>query len=1211
MHFKHKGYFGVVLIYTITTIALPLVSRCEPTASSFQSNSPPDDSKGHLTTESSSSHSSGPDVGERLDLGSRRAEDLLNSDDLHSRKEKPSSSPEEKPEKRLRPKMASSSGPTGVSDRHNPRQAEDEPVYSYGDCREGKIKHVVYGKFVIAGQLEPNVPTLDYQSESSASVRSLGSQTRLRGHRVSSTVESWQRLLPVVECEEDGMTLTVRRRRAAQLLLDRATESSVPLSQLPPQCGYTLQTTWRDLRLMVPYYACHVIQKDGSYVLPLLWRGTPVKMSCPVSQISPHTVGLSSLCCSSHGMTVKVHESTPLEKQRVNVRGDWTPLALLAEQCGYTLAKQDADTVIAAPFITCGITEKDGEYILPLQIGKEIFTLACPMSSPEELSVNTQPLVNSPAHLTRGAEEPMLGAQEPFPWAPPFYLAPPYYPHPTYHHNYASPKVHASYDSPTPASLTPEPTSSSQLHPPVDFQPDYQPYYVYQMPFWEPYDSPPSLVEEMEDLRRENPERRKNQETPFLAFSEKHSVTPTGFPAQLEVPHFQPLRHDFNPYYHYYHHPKIPLSGKPQNPDSGLDVSHEISSAHLRKHEFSALAPNVEQSKSIRKVTSDQFPPPVSETTFYPYAQPENAKLVDKTLETHAPHLLNPYLYYYYFPHISRVEAERLVPSHPDMPGETNLSNSSPLPPSQILPVNEHNMNAYIKAHKNFEKYSTEQIKHPNLSAKVHLEHKDASRSASVSPAVLPPVSQGPHHRLEPQQRPPHTQSFINQLNPYQYYYHPYYHYSQMYYRPGNQVSPASPHLLQAPSAPAQHLTPPAQSVYGFHNWMHSPFYYLYYPSKVPEGNELHPTGSINSENKSAKSQLPSDFDYGMMAGYFNIPPPLHNPFHSLYSHYITQQHHNEQSEKPDEDAKENLDKVRDYLEAHTYTPSASPCGLGSVSDTDCSNSLGCCSNTVKGCTVGQYCVFAVPDSVVQPTVAPPAHSPEDINASCTLQRLTPDLDIYIVPLDGCGVNKHMLGETVVHLLEVRGLHPYQNGNSAHESSPLRFMVGCSSSADSPGEVKFHVMDEQPPLPLSQPTPAAVTVQLRIAEDESFTSYHPEAHLPLSLLQGRTVYVEVSLKDPSESTLVLLVHSCLAYTDAPYPSGILVYDGCSSLGVLQMLPTSDLQVRKIAIYSFLSLPPHMTKGGSLREDPEIHFLCLTELCSDDCTLRCLEGPNTG
>lgn len=49
-----------------------------------------------------------------------------------------------------------------------------------------------------------------------------------------------------------------------------------------------------------------------------------------------------------------------------------------------------------------------------------------------------------------------------------------------------------------------------------------------------------------------------------------------------------------------------------------------------------------------------------------------------------------------------------------------------------------------------------------------------------------------------------------------------------------------------------------------------------------------------------------------------------------------------------------------------------------------------------------------VPDSVVEPTVAPPAHPSEVSNVSCTLQRLTSDLDVYIVPLDGCGVNKHV-----------------------------------------------------------------------------------------------------------------------------------------------------------------------------------------------------------
>lgn len=62
--------------------------------------------------------------------------------------------------------------------------------------------------------------------------------------------------------------------------------------------------------------------------------------------------------------------------------------------------------------------------------------------------------------------------------------------------------------------------------------------------------------------------------------------------------------------------------------------------------------------------------------------------------------------------------------------------------------------------------------------------------------------------------------------------------------------------------------------------------------------------------------------------------------------------------------------------------------------------------------------------------------------------------------------------------------------------------------------------------------------------DESFNSFHPDAHLPLSLIRGQPVYVEVSLLDPPEPGLVLLVHSCLAYAQATYISWMLVYDGC-------------------------------------------------------------------
>lgn len=42
----------------------------------------------------------------------------------------------------------------------------------------------------------------------------------------------------------------------------------------------------------------------------------------------------------------------------IAVRGEWTPVVMLAEQCDYTIDNQDAHIVISAPYITCGITIK-------------------------------------------------------------------------------------------------------------------------------------------------------------------------------------------------------------------------------------------------------------------------------------------------------------------------------------------------------------------------------------------------------------------------------------------------------------------------------------------------------------------------------------------------------------------------------------------------------------------------------------------------------------------------------------------------------------------------------------------------------------------------------------------------------------------------------------------------------------------------------------
>ncbi|XP_068193933.1 zona pellucida sperm-binding protein 1-like [Antennarius striatus] len=229
-----------------------------------------------------------------------------------------------------------------------------------------------------------------------------------------------------------------------------------------------------------------------------------------------------------------------------------------------------------------------------------------------------------------------------------------------------------------------------------------------------------------------------------------------------------------------------------------------------------------------------------------------------------------------------------------------------------------------------------------------------------------------------------------------------------------------------------------------------------------------------------------------------------------------------------------------------------------------------------------------------------------------------------------------MFCQTVAHVLGVYGIQPIQQDGSAERKSSsvrsptlrwdlcipttfqcehqlpalsYRLMVECGFPPGSPDHVWLHVMD-QTSLPVVQSTPA--TVQLKIATDESFTNFHPEAHLPLSLIRGRAVYAEVSLSNPPQPDLKLLVHSCLAYIPAPFNSWVTVYDGCSTQGDSQLLlsPHTD-HIRRIIISSFLLLPSESPayvadEGNWNLDDREVFFMCLTDVCSaaDGCAVGC-------
>ncbi|XP_047427011.1 uncharacterized protein LOC124997390 [Mugil cephalus] len=1068
MHLKQNGHsFGVLLIYTITTINLHPTGWCKPTALTFQT----------------------------VHGGEEEWRELPYSENLQ----------EATTGKQIGPTMSTMSS---SSLRNDTKQSDN---HINGNCREGNITRAVLGKFYTTGRLEANLPATGYQSDAAVSAQIQGS--RIGVEPVSTLEESWRKLQPVVACGDEGMSLTVRRRRAVQLLLDRENESSVPLSQLPPQCGYSVQASWRDLSLMAQYDACHITQEDDSYVLPLLWMGTPVMVSCPVSRITSQAVGPSSLCCSDYGIAVKINGLSDTDELRINVRDEWIPLSSLVRDCGYTVDEQDTDVVIQTPYDTCGIRVKDGKYTVPLQIGEEIFTLTCPVSHPGE-PATPQPPVDSfplPPPLIRAVTKAMQASQEPFRWAPPFYLAPLYYPHPTKHYSNTSPDLKDLYYPPTAPSLPPE--TPRPLHS-VDSQPDYQVCSSHHAPLKEAVNIHSSLSsrDEMDETSPLYPAQ--NQDSPVLDLSETQSVTPTNFPAQVEAPHIQPANYDFNPYYHYYHHPKIPLHDPSQDLDPGPQLSGEVSPTNSHDRDFLG-----------RLSAEDLGPVPVSDTTSRPNALPTNPKFVRNPSALHTTHPPQPYPHFYPTPHVALGKAKRLDPL-------ANLPNVQSLPHLLVL---EDNTNPYTQDPSpdiKTEEYS------PECSDDVKPEPGDDKRR-SAHPV---PVSDLP--------------SYPTSLdNPYHhYYYNPYYNYYLENYGPEGVLSADKrTHCTHArhPSNPTRPtIAPQTESVYYVQN---SPFHAYYYPHlyNQPEEpqhqQELQPRGRMDSFEPS-KSEFPSDSQYngvewvihGAEGGYASIPLKHHDPSHSLDSHYITQR--------------------------HAYDPFKQQGGVEAEEKP---------ANEMR-----------VPDSEST------ALSLEDSYVYCWLQRQTPKLDVYIILLDGCGLKKHKLGDKV-------RLSDEDSHQDVSSDKSVRLMVGCKEE------------ELQPPLPPIQSTPFIVSLRLRIATDESFTSYHPEAHLPLSLIQGRPVYVELSLLDPSDLNLVLLVHSCVAYTQPPHASWMPVYDGCPSQAGSQLLPsTNPHHIQRILIYNFLSLP---LEGYRLPGDPEIYFLCLTQVCSaadSECSVSCLTGPNS-
>ncbi|MED6276563.1 hypothetical protein CHARACLAT_004252 [Characodon lateralis] len=179
-------------------------------------------------------------------------------------------------------------------------------------------------------------------------------------------MESLLKMESKVECTQDSMKLLVHdvsSTPVSLIFVDRGHLSPLSLTKLPSSCGYTIRSTQKDLVLVAPYDGCFVIIQENYYVLPLLWWGLPVRMSCPLMGHVPQNPPM--VTCHAEGMVVKTEWTASASKIKANVNGNWESLLTAAQRCIFGIVEHPDGVVISVSYAPC-LMKKDGMYTLEL-----------------------------------------------------------------------------------------------------------------------------------------------------------------------------------------------------------------------------------------------------------------------------------------------------------------------------------------------------------------------------------------------------------------------------------------------------------------------------------------------------------------------------------------------------------------------------------------------------------------------------------------------------------------------------------------------------------------------------------------------------------------------------------------------------------------------------------------------------------------------------
>ncbi|KAK1880463.1 Zona pellucida sperm-binding protein 1 [Dissostichus eleginoides] len=283
-------------------------------------------------------------------------------------------------------------------------------------------------------------------------------------------------------------------------------------------------------------------------------------------------------------------------------------------------------------------------------------------------------------------------------------------------------------------------------------------------------------------------------------------------------------------------------------------------------------------------------------------------------------------------------------------------------------------------------------------------------------------------------------------------------------------------------------------------------------------------------------------------------------------------------------------------------------CGTSEISSADCEKT-GCCVDystsacyyPLDECTGDQHFVFAIRfDSASIPLDPTKLLIP---GTTCKPVIVNDKVAIFKFKVTECGARAYEVAGTKIYLAEVQTIVKALNLKYGiiTRTDPLRFMVECrygqsGSPPQSLANVGYMVKTQSSSLPSSVMSDGLYGVQLRIATDQTYSNYLEDAKLPLRLLLGKPVYLELRLLSPKPDA-VIMVNYCIAYPRSAKNALVLIYEGYTNpydpnVAILKVsdLPTNRHQ-RRFMVQAFQFMD--QTTNQYLNE--EIYFMCSAEV----------------